>query len=264
VITRCPVCSASMREAFRATVLRKHEACYDFCQNCGFLRIREPNWFDEAYETAICAADTGLVRRNLLLCDRLAVLCPLLGGEQRFLDYGGGVGLLVRLMRDRGIDFWWSDRHAQNVLACGFEYRPSLGGCTAVTAIEVLEHVPDPIEFIAEAVAAGDTETLIFTTELFEGGPPPQEWWYYARAEGQHIAFFRRDTLEMIGRRLSMRLLSDGWLHMLTRSPLDESRLVASGARWRRLAAKLRDRRRSLIVTDHDGIVARLSEHESR
>lgn len=261
----CPVCLSPMREVFRATILRDRTGCYDSCSACGFLRVRSPDWLDSAYSSAICAADTGLVARNLRLADRLAALLPLLGPPGPVLDYGGGTGLLVRLMRDRGFDFRWSDRHARNEHARGFEHDAERDPpCVAVTAFEVLEHVERPVEFVAEALVAGRSDTLVFTTELF-AGEPPRDWWYYAREEGQHVSFFRRDTLAALGARLGLRLLSDGGVHVLTRGGLSQAALARSGTRWARLAARLRDRRRgSLVAADHDAILARLHrEHRA-
>jgi hypothetical protein len=64
-----------MKFSFTAKVLRKHLARYEVCDACGFLRAHEPYWLDEAYSSAIAAADTGLVARNYSLQQSLQVRC---------------------------------------------------------------------------------------------------------------------------------------------------------------------------------------------
>lgn len=248
----CPICRAAMRHVFDKVILRKYDGQYDFCDECGFLRVRKPHWLAEAYTAAIAAADTGIMARNLAIANKLSVICDrVLRSRGPYLDFGAGHGILVRLMRDRGFDFRWSDEHAENHYARGFEYGPRDDDCTAVTAIELLEHVVDPLAVIRAALAACRSRTFIFTTELFTGDPPA-DWWYYAATEGQHIAFFRRDTLERMGHELGLRLVSENGVHVFSDRNISPSGLRAATSRIGRLLGKLRDRRRaSLMMSDH-------------
>jgi hypothetical protein len=75
---------------------------------------------------------------------------------------------------------------------------------------------------VAELLESTGTDTIIFTTELFAGEPPaPEAWWYYAFATGQHIRFYQRSTLELIGKRFGMHFYSSGVLHIWTRAKLN-------------------------------------------
>lgn len=253
----CPICTHPMAERFASLFLGKYAGTYDQCPDCQLLQVRTPDWLNEAYDRAICLADTGILTRNLTVADRLASLLPRIGGKGPYLDYGGGLGVLVRLMRDRGFDFRWSDRYASNELARGFEYDFEAGPCTAVTAFEVLEHVEEPLEFIEQALGAGRSDSLIFTTVLFNGEPPAPDWWYYARDEGQHISFFTRRSFEVLGNRLGLRFLSDGSLHMLTRTDLSEATFRRSLSRPARLLARLR-RPNSLVQQDSLAMLKRI------
>ena len=264
---KCPICSGQMKLSFTAQVLRKYSARYEVCDRCGFLRAHAPHWLDEAYSSAIAAADTGLVARNFALAAKIAgVLYWVMGerGAGRYLDAAGGYGMLTRLMRDMGFDFYWADKYCENLLVPGFEYQPELGQCLAVTAVEVLEHLADPLAFIGETLSASGAPSLIFTTELYEGAPPrPDEWWYYTFETGQHIGFFQRRTLENIGRRLGLHLASANGIHILAREPVNERRLGFATNRWftRVTPAIARRSLGSKTMRDHDvvlkGIVGR-------
>jgi len=64
-----------------------------------------------------------------------------------------------------------------------------------------------------------DVDTLIFSTVLYQSSPPnPSDWWYYAFASGQHIGFFQRKTLQIMGQRLNLKLSSANNIHVLSRT----------------------------------------------
>ena len=253
----CPICSGLMEYCFTAKVLSKYEALYEVCKKCGFLRAHEPHWMDEAYSRAIAAADTGLVMRNIALGRKLAgVLYWIVGerGKGRYLDVAGGYGMLTRLMRDFGFDFYWADKHCDNLLATGFEYSQAQGACRAVTAMEVLEHLTDPVAFIEETLAFSGAQTLLFTTELYEGPPPsPNAWWYYAFSTGQHIGFFQRRTLEALSAKLRLGFASARGIHIFSKEAVNEPLLRAVTGRWVSRVAPWWVRRRlgSKTMSDH-------------
>lgn len=253
----CPICAKAMKFIFTASVLKKYPANYEVCNACGFLRAQEPNWLDAAYSSAIAAADTGLVERNILLANKVAsVLYWVMGerGEGRYLDAAGGYGIFTRLMRDMGFNFYWADKYCANTIAPGFEYNPEVGVCQAVTAIEVLEHLVDPAAFIQDTMVATGAQALLFTTELYEGVPPrPGDWWYYTFETGQHIGFFQRRTLEILGARLGLKLASANGLHILSRTPVNEYLLRLATGRWSSRLSPWWIRRclGSKVVSDH-------------
>lgn len=253
----CPICAESMKFVFTATILKKYPAQFEVCSACGFLHASDPYWLDEAYSSAIAAADTGLVARNIALASKVAgALYWVMDerGEGRYLDAAGGYGMLTRLMRDMGFEFYWQDKYCDNIIAPGFEYKPELGACNAVTAMEVLEHLVDPTAFIEEVLAVAGAQTLLFTTELYEGPPPhPDNWWYYTFGTGQHIGFFQRRTLQTLGARLGLKFASANGLHVLSKSAIDEKLLKLATGRWSTGLSPWWIRRRlgSKMVSDH-------------
>jgi hypothetical protein len=219
-MSNCTICNQKTQIQFTALVLNKYEAKYFYCQACGFLQIVDPFWLDEAYSNAIASTDTGLVMRNNYIAKTLAVFLFFTMNERgrgKYLDAAGGYGMLTRLMRDYGFDFYWSDKYCNNLLARGFDSDSIISSYKAVTAFEVFEHITNPCEFVIEKLTAADSNTLIFSTELFEGSPPaPNTWWYYTLETGQHVSFFQKRTLQNMAKRLNMNCYSHGSFHILT------------------------------------------------
>jgi hypothetical protein len=206
-----------MKPAFTETVLGKYNVTYYYCDESGLLKTERPYWLDEAYQDVIAETDTGLVHRNIAKQRRLEpILERLFGGKGKFLDIGGGYGLLTRLMRDIGFDCYTVDRFCKNIFARRFE--PGNGfRATALFAFEVFEHIEDPYEFISEAFAEYGSRTIIFSTLVYENGIPAKDWWYYSFETGQHITFYQPRTLDLLAEKLGCRhhaLIED--LHMIT------------------------------------------------
>lgn len=240
-MSTCPVCDKPRRHVFSATVLQQHRADYVHCRTCGLLQAAQPSWLTEAYESAISAVDTGVAQRNVRMSVRLGGLYgSWFGGHGRYVDVAGGSGLLVRLLRDLGLDAYWTDPYAENLFARGFEANEH-DVYTAVSAVEVLEHVEDPLTFLRKCLEDTGARALIFTTELYEGQPPDTDWWYYQFETGQHITFMQRRTLEIIAKELQCRLMTRKAIHALVRDDLPgapfyaaSSRLASAQLAWQR------------------------------
>ena len=62
----CPITGHQMDTVFSAKLLNKYDVQYFYCEETGLLQTEEPYWLDEAYDQAIAATDTGILRRNFL------------------------------------------------------------------------------------------------------------------------------------------------------------------------------------------------------
>jgi hypothetical protein len=213
----------------------------------------------EAYSEPIAAGDVGLVSRNVQLAkttERVIKVGFSPGGP--FLDYGGGYGLLVRLMRDAGYDFYRYDRWCPNLFAQGLDWEPATPRqFELVTAYEVFEHLTEPVPELKRMLQL--SHNVLFSTVLLPpGNPGPGEWWYYAPESGQHVSLYTRRALETLAERFLLRLLTDGQgLHLLTEKVVGKMLFrLAVGRRSGRWLDGWR-RRKSLLADDFQRLTGR-------
>ena len=137
----CNICSSPTTLFGSATVLQKHQIKYFRCDHCGFIQTEKPYWLSEAYVESIARSDVGLIGRNIKYSKISAsIISVFFNYKDRFLDYGGGNGMFVRLMRDKGFNFFWQDQYTKNQFAQGFENYVE-GKYELLTAFEVFEHL---------------------------------------------------------------------------------------------------------------------------
>jgi hypothetical protein len=222
---KCKICTSSADHFSSATILGKYSVDYFKCRRCGFIRTEDPHWLEEAYSSAITGSDVGLARRN----SRLATIARLLittffNTSGRFLDFAGGYGLFVRMMRDSGFDFSWYDRYCTNLFAGGFDADLNDGRhYELVTAFEVFEHLVDPVEELDGILK--HSKNILFTTDLLpEPAPKPDEWWYYGLEHGQHVSFYTRKSLKVLAEKKGLNFYSNGaTVHLMTEKKLSAS-----------------------------------------
>lgn len=213
---------------FTGQVLNKYAIKYYRCNQTGFIQTEEPYWLDEAYSSAITKLDIGLPYRNINLS---AIIGKLLvkdfNYKSIFLDYAGGYGLFTRLMRDKGFNFYNTDKFCQNLFAEYFDLDDLPPGTAfeAVTAFEVFEHLANPMQEIKQMLQFADN--LFFTTEL----QPTHitaitDWPYFSTETGQHIAFYNTQSLDHIATQLGYNFYTDGaFIHLFTKKVFDDNPL---------------------------------------
>ena len=217
----CKICSHTTEKVFTKKVLHKYDVGYYQCGNCSFIQTEEPYWLDEAYNSAINFSDIGLVSRNNVFIEKITALFRLckFDRHKKYLDYGAGYGLFVRMMRDNGFNFYWTDEYCENIFVKKFQakdLKENEQHFEVVTAFEVFEHLADPIREIEKMLKLSDS--ILFSTELVKGTIPEIEsWWYIAAEHGQHVSFYSKHTLEFISRKFNLHLYTYKNLHFLTR-----------------------------------------------
>jgi Methyltransferase domain len=252
----CKICESRAHHLFTEKVLLKYNISYYRCERCEFIQTESPYWLNEAYTEAISACDVGVAQRGLLWRSALnRIIDCFFDRRAKFVDFGGGTGLLVRLMRDLGFDFYRYDLYGENVFARGFDVTDIKDVNTKfelLTAFEVFEHLENPLSDIEKMFQISDS--LLFSTLLQPSDPTqlnPQNWNYFSPETGQHIAFYTKKTLDVISDKFGCNLYSDGEdVHILTFKKLnlssDQIRDLVTPTRFQRIHEFVNDLRRPL------------------
>ena len=254
---KCNICKTPTHRIFDTKILGKYPANYFRCSNCEFIQTDTPYWLEEAYKNPINNSDTGLMARNIDLSRLTSIVIFFwLNKKGIFLDFAGGYGVLTRLMRDIGFDFYWRDKYTDNLFSKGFEYQPDTKDkFEMITAFEFLEHAVDPLKELDEITSM--TDTFLFSTVLTPRDTLPQEdWFYFGVTHGQHISFFSKKTLEYLANKYGMYLHTNNKnIHLLTRKKLPFLSISLIQKLKRFGANKIINRNmRSKTVSDHNKI----------
>jgi hypothetical protein len=139
------------------------------------------------------------------------------------LDFGGGDGLLCRLLRDRGLDAYTIDDYSEPTYARFFK------GCITrsydlLTAFEVFEHLPYP-SMSLDHLFESKPRFIIGSTEIYSG--QDSTWWYLSPQSGQHVFFYSRTALRLLAARHEYSYYEVNGRHVFTKQPLTPLRLRA-------------------------------------
>lgn len=263
----CRCCMGNL-EFFSSAQVLSYKADYYQCANCGSLQIENPHWIGEAHSTAISDLDTGLVARCLSASRLIGVFLFLQGRDNwTGIDWGGGTGLLTRLLRDQGFDVLSYDKYIDgqhskgfNIGSNGLNYSKDF-----LTAIECFEHLEDPIGLLRDAVAKKDY--FIFTTEILKlpaPDPAKREWWYFMPESGQHITFASKVGLTEFSKHVGFNFLTSfGSLHVMSRKRIKfKTRILLKIRPFRQLliliVPELLSKRHSLTLLDKEFLSKKL------
>jgi hypothetical protein len=229
----CRLCGGTTHPHFTAQVLGKYPCQYFVCDHCQSLQTQAPYWIDEAYaESSITTSDTGIFRRSIdnLCLIWLTARILRLPRRASVLDFGGGSGLLCRMLRDVGFDARVSDRYARNEIARGFDDQ---GGAPEIMcSFEVAEHFPNPSEGMAQ-ILGRDARACVVGTEIYRG--QGADWWYIAAHHGQHLFFYSHAGMQMLAERHGYIYERVGSFHFFFKQKLWRWQ---AGLLWRSLAPK--------------------------
>lgn len=176
---------------------------YAMCRACGFCWCPElHDWPLAKFEECIYNDDYVLVDPDYLEArpkanaGMLRLMFPAMTFSARHLDYGGGNGLLSKLLRESG----WNSR-SYDPFADKAVQLEELGKFDLITAFEVFEHVPDVRRLLADLKSLlSDNGLILFSTLLSDGNIHPNQrisWWYAAPRNG-HISLFSRGALSRL------------------------------------------------------------------
>ncbi|MEN9376162.1 MAG: hypothetical protein RL710_1319 [Pseudomonadota bacterium] len=223
---KCRLCKAALAHVFDKLVLGRYQVAYHQCTGCGALQTETPYWLDEAYASKAEWYDTGKATRTVVNFLALPKLFEILGVRKSDLavDFGGGTGLLARLLRDVGYNFHTCDKFGSSEFMGAYAW-PDMGHpCRLVTLFEVAEHFADPA---AEWQRLFDcnSDWILGSTGLYSG--QGEDWSYLSVASGQHVFFYSPQALAYLGNQCGRFVYVFGMFFLITRQPLSSDTLTA-------------------------------------
>lgn len=226
----CAICAAPMREVgTKVSAFSGKPFAVGRCAACGFGSVLEPRTdfaelYDERYYGGHGAdplvdylaemADPRTVRRYEWEGIRRAVgSLTRVGPDTRWLDYGCGLGGLVRHLRaagmrdvhgfEEGFAGGWMEGHG-----IPHHDRAALdrleGTFDVITAIEVVEHVPDPMEVFAHVARLLAPGGVFFLTTGNARPVKDLAAWPYVIPD-VHVSFFEPRTVTTALERVGLR-----------------------------------------------------------
>ena len=256
----CRICNTISVELTTKKVLAKYTVKYYQCPNCKFIQTEDPHWLNEAYDNAITKLDIGLVYRNEYLVPIVSTIINLFYKDKGpYLDYGGGYGLFVRMMRDRGFDFYRFDIYCENLFAKHFDLTDLATNSKfgLITAFEVFEHLIDPISEVEKMLQHGSN--ILFTTELQpDNSNELDNWWYFTPETGQHVSLYSKRSLELLAQKFQLHFYSKDNIHLFSRSKLNSLTYdLSMNNKFRYLQSKMH-KRESFLQKDFEKIKSSL------
>jgi len=219
--TKCWVCGSSDSVMERSSRVEGSVTSRDFaitdhrygvtgtlfrCHNCGFLQCEDTDDVLKYYvELEDQAYEEGRDQRALQAHQLLQILnrhAP----TGRLLDIGAGSGILVEQATALGYEaegvepsVWLQQKATERgvrVHLGTYPHEKVLPGFSALTLVDVIEHVPNPVDLLIQTAKdmADDGAGIVVTPDVRSAVARimGRKWWHYRIA---HIGYFSRKTL---------------------------------------------------------------------
>lgn len=179
---------------------------YALCGQCGFCFAPElATWTLEQFEEQIYNDEYVLVDPGYIDTRPRANAASLLAMFAnranciRHLDYGGGSGVLVNVLKESNWQSVSYDPFVDKDICI-----ERLGKFDLITAYEVFEHVPDAQKLMANLRSLLSPNGLIlFSTLLSDGNICANQriYWWYAAPRNGHISLYSKNSLIVLAQR---------------------------------------------------------------
>lgn len=229
----CRLCQGTVHKKFKLRLVNKYLIDYLECSRCGSLQTETPYWLHEVYNHNLAPLDTGAAQRTITNLAAAYVVARLFG-LRNVLDFGGGDGLLCRLLRDYGVNCYSVDKYATAIYAQSFG-KPDFDAPDLLLAFEVIEHFANPSTDVAGIFEKRPGVVLLSTGQYREQGP---DWWYLSPESGQHVFFYSAKAIDFLGKEYGYSVVRSGnyWiLYQKGRAWPRVSRLIGFALKEKRL-----------------------------
>jgi hypothetical protein len=213
----CRLCSSPAQRRFSVVMLRKHHVNLYRCTRCRCLQTDPPYWLDQAYADRRPVRDVWMVSRTEAMRTLVLWTLRIMGkSDASLFDWGGGNGLLVRMLRDAGVDACVSDKYVPNYYAVGFDVEGAQK-TSVMTAFEVFEHADDPRQLMAD-MTVHEPEVILLSTVLYAG--QGKDWYYLHKDSGKHVFFYTAEGLTLLAEQFGYRCLTEQNYTVMHKHPL--------------------------------------------
>ena len=184
---------------------------YHRCATCGLIftvafdRFTPDEFRTHIYNDGYPAVDPDYLERrpraNASMIQTIFGASP----QLRILDYGGGNGLLCRVLRENG----FANAFSFDPFDAGSASRPD-GKFELIACFEVLEHTPTPRQTLVDMTSFLAPGGIILASTLLQPdniGEVGMSWWYIAPRNG-HVTLYSRPALEALIARAGLRMAS--------------------------------------------------------
>lgn len=199
---------------------------YAICGRCGFcfapeLMAWKPDEFEKRiYNDEYILIDPDSIEiRPRTNAQNLIATFGARAHQIRHLDYGGGNGLLAKVLEESNWQSTSYDPMVDRTVRV-----EQLGRFDLITAFEVFEHVPDVPGLMSNLRSLlSPNGVILFSTLLSDGNIRSNQrlsWWYASPRNG-HISLFSRNSLAILARNngLSFGSFSVGFHSFFTKVP---------------------------------------------
>jgi hypothetical protein len=195
-IINCRLCEGLSPYIFSKTVLKKYKVKYYKCEKCKSLQTENPYWLEESYQDWATKFDTGIYSRVIKTFLVSFFICKIFKFKN-ILDFGGGDGLLCRIMRDYYLNCFSHDKFSKNLYSKAFVEK-NFSTPDLITSFEAAEHFHRPSDEFSKLFNL-KPKMLLLTTGIYQD--QDKNWNYLEEDSGQHIFFYSKESLKFIAKK---------------------------------------------------------------
>jgi Methyltransferase domain len=239
----CRLCGGASAKAFSHRVIAKYDVDYFQCGTCGGIETEAPYWLDEVYTSDIQPEDSNYLSRNLGVFHTVRYFLKHLSikADPVVLDFGGGLGLVPRLLREHGVNAFNHDTYTVSPFV---DVKWNGSRPDFIVSSEVFEHLAEPAAEIAALFAHQPDYVYVRTWRYFGQG---KDWEYFGPDHGAHVFIYTDKAMQYIADKYgyAVELLNEVDV-LFCKRPLSafEKRVVIAGLESRAARAFLKLARR--------------------